>query len=217
MQYDFQDLINYFRVQAEQNIVENEAQQQIEDVEPIEEGNNHAPSSKMMEEYITGDFDTENDKRVKQVVATALMIAQKKGYIVLEGTKPEHIASAADVTTEHIKTAYKVENGEMSVEDALCRKIDAATTRVTAIADRAVEKGCDFLTDKLIPTLSAAFPKLAPLAPVASKVVKTVQPKIRKIVHKGLQYVSNAAKRMVPTLVEKVRKAKHALKNWLFS
>ncbi len=164
-------------------------------------------------ETIDEDTLLNRTAEVKKAVAAAHKIAQATGDTEIEEESPCEMASAADEAVERIKQTTLYAKGEIEYEELANRLIDRAEARLVVVADKAIDMAAD-----AIPALLARIPKLAPLAPIARTVVERIKPAVKDVVKKGINWVADQAKKVVPKLIDTAKgllqKAKQKLISW---
>ena len=168
--------------------------------------------SPVIQDYLDGSLT--GNTAAKELLATAIIIANNMGYISLpeKYANPQSIGAIADAALETLKIAYDLATGKMSADEVIdyCVKKAAAKAK-TAVDyfDYLIDNGiaAEVITDVLI----GFFPQVAPLKPYIKKGAQFVATKSKPLIHKGIdktaEVASKAKKRLakleefVPELV----------------
>lgn len=182
---------------------------------PITEGET-GEGSELIEEVLKTSFGSEKANKLKKLLAAA-SIADKalKGEPIV----PVTLAATTDRAVSQAQAAYRVENNEISAEQALDvlidrsatyavhavkRAIDGLTEGAHMVADVVVNKGIDKVVDVVGIAASSVFPPAKFAVPYVKAVVDNAKPVVRNVVHKGINIVSHAARTAVKKAVSYV-------------
>lgn len=172
--------------------------------------------SELIEKVLKTDFGSDKANKLKKLLAAAA-IAEKAS--IGEPVAPVTVAATADRAVSQAQAAYKVENNEISAEQALDvlidrsmtyavhaakRAIDGLTEGAHMVADVVVNKGIDKVVDVVGIAVSSVFPPARFAVPYVKAVVDNAKPVVRDVVHKGINIVSHAARTAVKKAVSYV-------------
>lgn len=148
--------------------------------------------SPVIQGYLDGSLT--GDTAAKELLATAIIIANNMGYISLpeKYANPQSIGAIADAALETIKIAYDVATGKMSVDDAIDYGIKKAAAKAKTAVDHLIDNGiaAEVITDVLI----VFFPQFAPLKPYIKMGAQVVATKSKPLIHKGIDKTAEVAK-----------------------
>lgn len=192
---------------------------------------------KCVQEFLDAPNNSEEEANLKKLFIQAIIVGQQTGTLPFElpeNSSPESIAGIVDEGLTQIKVAYQYQNGSIDYYDAQEIVIEHQAVRAATFTEMAVEKGielanlaiekgervltsyADYMienSDILLTAAEAAFPEAAPVIEVAKTVLKTMEPQIKEVVHKGIKVLSQKAKdlakstiKQLPPLFEKAKK-----------
>lgn len=173
--------------------------------------------SQLLKDALESQFNSKSELDAKKMMGAALLIAKKTG-VLPEGINPALTAieatNIAEDSFNKMKAAFKVATGELDVYQATEKIIEKTTARVIAYADKTVEFGIEF-------ALSYVENSFPPIKAVTST-IRAYQPfiteKAQTFVKKGIQKLSECAKKMAPKVIDTMKiAAKIAVKKILFS
>lgn len=158
--------------------------------------------SPVIQDYLDGSLT--GNTAAKKLLAAAMIIANDKGYISLpeKYANPQSIGAIADTAVETIKIAYDVATGKMSVDDAIDYGVKIAAAKAKTAVDYLIDKGTPIVADWVMDKIESVFPPAKVLRPKVLKVAQVVAPKVKKLAHKGIDYLADRAKEY---LKEKVK------------
>jgi len=157
--------------------------------------------SPVMQEYLDGSLTGNTD--AKKLLAAALSIAVDKGYIPLpaEYSNPQAIASIADKTFDTIKIAYDIASGNISASEAADFLTKKAAAKAKTLADRVIDKGPEVAVN----AIATIFPQIEIARPAILTLAKFVAPKVKEVVHQGIDILAEFAKPFVKTGIKKLQ------------
>ena len=88
---------------------------------------------KAVKDYLDEKLDSPDDADFKKVVASAAIIAKKKGFKPLQNISNDEISTIVDNGVTNVKLAYKVANGEIDPIDVVDYIIDRRTAAFSTI------------------------------------------------------------------------------------
>lgn len=177
---------------------------------------------KCMQEFLDASLVGDKDTAMKKLFAAGLALANDSGVLPfdLPDSSPEGIASIVDDSLTHVKVAYKVATGEIPAEEVVDTLIDHAAARAMAVADAVVDT-VEANTDLICDALSMAFPPAATVIqfakPIVQHVVTRVAPKVKEVIHTGINKVSQIAKEAARPVIAKAREIGTKVKNRLLN
>lgn len=173
--------------------------------------------SQLLKDALDSQFNSKSELDSKKVMGAALLIAQKTGVLPATISPVINTIDATNIAEESfnkMKVAYKVATGELDVYEATDKLIEKTTARVITYADKTVALGIEF-------ALSYVENSFPPIKAVSST-IRAYQPfiteKAQIFVKKGIQKLSECAKKMAPKVIDTMKiAAKIAVKKFLFS
>lgn len=173
--------------------------------------NSDGESSKCVTDFLTSPLGDPKDLIMRKAMATAMVIAKKKGVIQDVPADAPSLASLVDESLTKVKTATMVGLGKLNPERAIDALIDGAQARVVSVVDTALDSGIvsKFATEGLV-KLAHAIPKIGmvvgPIAqsckPAIQGVLRKAEKAVKPYVKKGIQIVANTAKTVCKKAVE---------------
>ena len=167
----------------------------------------------MLEKYVS----SENDTKLAKVLAASTMIAKSVGAIELENDSVEYISSLSDEVSTRYKTAYQVATGQIDIEEAGEKIIDAASSRLIVFADNLIDNDLPIAVNIMADALSCYYPPAAPIANVIKRTVPFFLPKIKSVVRKGINAVAVKAKQALPNIIHWAKEKALSFANKLLS
>ena len=184
--------------------------------------------------------DEEND--LKKLFVEAIIAGIEMGTLPIDipaDATPESIFSIVDEGLTQIKVAYKLENGqyedvyeaeEVIIDHRAARNVafmDLAVKKAIELADLAIDKAeretCTLAdkvlehSDDIINAIEAAHPEAIPVAEFCRQVLNNMKPEIKEQIHKGIAKVSEMAKSILHSSIEKMPEIARRVKDWLLS
>lgn len=150
----------------------------------------------MFDKYFSQPFESEEDQKMKEAAVLVERIAEKKGLVEKQDVLT--VTSNVDQGYETAKCMYKVATGEIDMQEAADRLIDVAVTKVTAVADKAIDREYEML-----PLLVKAVPtKYKPIAIIATQFLQAIKPEVKKFVPKVIKATGDLVKKELPKIVD---------------
>lgn len=173
--------------------------------------------NKLVKEFVETAMGDKSETVMQKLTAAALVVAKNKGLFPgVEKIDPIKLANTVNVGATHLKTAYKVANGEMDASDATDVLIDATAVRLSTIAERAIEVSGPVVIDRICMALSTH-----PYTAMAACCIKTFEKPIltaTKVgVRKGISAIANVAKPVVAKTISTGRTIVNKVVNFLFA
>lgn len=156
--------------------------------------------SKLFEDGLESEFNSENELNTKKILGAALLIAKKKG-VLPEGIPTDitslDSASIVDETINKIKVSYQEAIGKIDIYEAADRLIDKATARATTLCEKAVSFGIDFGINKIATFVATAFPPAIPVVICIKQFQPFLTQSAQNLVKKGIGALNELAKKTV--------------------
>lgn len=161
--------------------------------------------SPVIKKYLDGDLTGNTD--AKKIIATAIAIGNKKGYISLpqKYSNPESIGSIADKAMDTIKLAHDVGAGKLTADDAIEYGINKAAAIVKTTVDKLIDKSTSIVSKVVSELIEKKFPPAKVLRPVIKLGTKFIAEKAKPLIHKGIDKITQAAKTIVRNTFENVK------------
>ena len=148
--------------------------------------------SPVIQDYLDGSLT--GNTAAKELLATAIIIANNMGYISLpeKYANPQSIGAIADAALETLKIAYDLATGKMSADEVIDYCVKKAAAKAKTAVDHLIDDGiaAEFITDVLI----GFFPQVAPLKPYIKMGAQFVATKSKPLIHKGIDKTAEVAK-----------------------
>lgn len=148
--------------------------------------------SPVIQGYLDGSLT--GDTAAKELLATAIIIANNMGYISLpeKYANPQSIGAIADAALETLKIAYDLATGKMSADEVIDYCVKKAAAKAKTAVDYLIDNGiaAEVITDVLI----VFFPQVAPLKRYIKKCAQFVATKSKPLIHKGIDKTAEVAK-----------------------
>lgn len=182
--------------------------------EEIDDNSECLKKSVFVESSIKSPLGDEKELKLKKLIALAHIAAAKKGNPEDQKaiSSPQTLSSNVDQSIDFFKLGWKVNNGEMTPEEAADYIVDKSSARLKAKVDYLFDSGKagDIMTDGII-LASAFIPYVGPGISVflhANKdkvrnVVSYFEKPIKHGIKKGIDYVAKKAKPIVEKLARK--------------
>lgn len=165
------------------------------------------PESKLMTTYLDSPLGSPSEVIVKKAIATAVVIAKKRGLTATVFAKdPMELVAVVDEGMTRMKVAYKVGKGLLDSTKAADEIIDRAAARVVAFTDKVIEKGTPIVIDKVMKVAERIYPPIAVVTPIVKVAVPYIAHAAKVVVRAGVKVVAKAAKSVVKTVVAGVKK-----------
>ncbi len=170
---------------------------------------------KVFNQYLESPVGSSSEAKLKEVFATAVIIANEKEALPfsLGDKSPVAIASAIDEGLNRVKYAYKISTEELDAVEVADRLIDATVARVATVADKVIERGVPVVLDKVCTLVAKVYPPAALFSPYIKAAEKIVVPAAKVVVRKGLAIVANTAKTVVRSAVKGLKKVARRLRS----
>ncbi len=169
--------------------------------------------SSVVKDYLEGNLT--GNTAAKKVIAAALTVANKKGYIKLpeKYSNPESIAIISDKALETIKLGCDVATGKMDEDEAADYMVKKGAAVLKTVADRVIDRGKEFVTSAFI----AAFPSAREVASEISAVANFVGEKLKPLVHEGIDMLADVVKpKLGNWIAEARRKIREGVEKTIF-
>ena len=150
----------------------------------------------MFDKYFSQPFESEEDQKMKEAAVLVERIAEKKGLVEKQDVLT--VTSNVDQGYETAKCMYKVATGEIDMQEAADRLIDVAVTKVTAVADKAIDREYEMLS-LLVKAVPAEY---KPIAIIATQFLQEIKPKVKKFVPKVIKATGDLVKKELPKIVD---------------
>lgn len=176
--------------------------------------------SKALTDYITTGIDEPHNNDVVKIIAAAMQIASEAGMLNTLAASPLHTAITAGNITQNLNLSYLIEEGEILADQAADMLIDRATANAYIIAESVLNpKVLKMGMDKALDAVGAFWPQLMPVTQFAKQftgpIASVVTSKIKSVVRRGIQTVSNCAKDLAHGAIHKVANSiKTTAKGW---
>lgn len=160
---------------------------------------------KCIQEFLDLPMNDPKEGELKKIFAAAVTAATDSGELSLNlpNNSAEDIACIVDDGLGHVKTAYKVAIGELTIEEAADVEIERATVRAVALIDFALDN--DIAGDLVASAVTAAYPPAEALRPVIVAAVQYAAPMIKKVVHTVAPKIASVAKSVVRSAISEVK------------
>lgn len=176
---------------------------------------------KALNDYFKSGMDSDTDKNIKKVVATATIIAKEKKMLrgkFWDNKTPSDITNIVDNAMTKAKLAYKVGTGEFEPIDAFEYMVDRTVSKVsTIIHQKAVS-----VASTAGATIGAAIGNvLGPVGSAAGAVIGTVVgglagKTVGGYIAKGVKAVGKVVKAVAKTVYEGAKKIAKGIFHFLF-
>lgn len=188
-------------------------------------GDDKATPLGCMQEFLDASLVGDKDTAMKKLFAAGVVLANDAGVLPFElpDDSPAGIASMVDDGLTRAKTAYKVATGEITLEEVADTLIDSAAARAMSVVDQVLDNP-ETSVETLCDAVSVAYPPVAEAVqfakPLIKQVATKVAPKVKELVHIGINRVSQFAKEAARPIIAKAReigvKVKNRILNALF-
>lgn len=155
------------------------------------------PEVKFAKTVFDSNLGDTSERKMKKILAAAMTYANERGTLVLKNKTPEAIASVSDEAVSRAKTAYHVDQKNLSFSKAADFLMDMVASRVVSVTDHWVGKGLSIAAGWACKALATVYPPAAIAAPFVTKAAKYAGPIVRKAVKSGTKYVASKAKSYV--------------------
>lgn len=189
------------------------------------EGEDKATPMGCMQEFLDAALVGDKDTAMKKLFAAGVVMANDAGKLPFElpDDSPKGIASMVDEGLTRAKTAYKVATGEITLEEVADTLIDMEAAHVMTVADLVLDNP-ESSVELLCDAVSAVYPPVAAavqtVKPLIKQVAARIAPKVKELVHTGINRVSKYAKEAARPIIAKAReigvKVKNRILNALF-
>lgn len=192
--------------------------------------------------FLDSPDNSKEECDLKKLFVEAIIAGIESGTLPIDipvDASPESIVSIVDEGLTQIKVAYKLENGqyedvfeaeEVIIDHRAARNVtfmDLAVRKAIELADLAVDKAereACALADKVLEhsdeiffAIEAAYPPARPVAEFCRQVLNNLKPEIKEQIHKGIAQISEMAKSILHSSIEKMPEIARTVKDWLLS
>ena len=182
------------------------------------EGEDKATPMGCMQEFLDAAMVGDKDTAMKKLFAAGIVMANDSGALPFElpDNSPAGIASMVDDSLTRAKTAYKVATGEITLEEVADNLIDMQAAHAMTVADMVLDNP-ETTVELLCDAVSAVYPPVAEAVqfakPLIKQVATRVAPKVKELVHTGINRVSQYAKEAARPIIAKAREIGVKVKN----
>lgn len=195
-----------------------------------------------IKKFLDSPDNSKEECDLKKLFVEAIIAGIETGTLPIDipaDATPESIVSIVDEGLTQIKVAYKLENGqyediyeaeEVIIDHRAARNVafmDLAVRKAIELADLAIDKAereACALTDKvlehsddIINAIEAAYPQAVPVAEFCRQVLNNVKPEIKEQIHNGIARVSEMARSILHSSIEKMPEIVCRVKDRLLS
>ena len=192
--------------------------------------------------FLESPDNSKEESDLKKLFVEAIIAGIETGTLPIDmpaDATPESIVSIVDEGLTQIKVAYKLENGqyedvyeaeEVIIDHRAARNVafmELAVKKAIELADLAIDKAeresCALADkvlehcDDIINVVEAAYPEAIPVAEFCRLVLNNMKPEIKEQIHKGIAKVSEMAKSILHSSIEKMPEIARRVKDWLLS
>lgn len=177
-----------------------------------------AGGGKSITEFLDLPVNDKKETVLKKLFTASVIAAKSKGVLAFEiPDSPAAIASAIDEGLTQMKVAYKTATGELDSIEATDILIDRLVARVTAILDRALEKGVPVILDRICTAMVQAYPTTATVVPIIKNAERYITAGVKKAVAKGINTLARIAKPVVQSIIATAKRTAIKIKNFLMA
>lgn len=175
--------------------------------------------SKCVKEFLDLPLNAPQEGKLKKIYSTAIVTALDKGTLPFTVEKdPVAIASTIDEGLTRIKVAYKIDQGDITFQEATDYIVDKVAARTIALSEKIIEKGVPIVLDAACVALTTICPPAVAIVPIIKSSEKYITPVVKEVVHKGINELAEGAKTVIKKGIEiakgKGRKIKKEILSW---
>lgn len=174
--------------------------------------------SKCVKEFLDLPLNDPQEGKLKKIYSTAIVTALDKGTLPFTVEKdPVAIASTIDEGLTRIKVAYKIDQGDITFQEATDYIVDKVAARTIALSEKIIEKGVPIVLDAACVALTNICPPAAAIVPIIKLSEKYITPVVKEVVRKGINILAEGAKEIVSSAIEGVKTIGETIKDVFLS
>lgn len=165
--------------------------------------------SKALTDYITTGIDEPHNNDVVKIIAAAMQISSERGMLEIPAASPLQTAITAGNITQNLNLSYLIEEGEIFADQAVDMLVDQTTVNAYVISESVLHpKTLKMGMDRALDVVGATWPPIMPATQFAKQftgpVASFISRKVKPVVQRGIQTVSNWVKRVAHDVIHRV-------------